>query len=132
MDLKKIGGGLITVAIIAFVFYSRSGGGDRQVKAEYESDALATITQVEGYEANKEWFDSRAKLAASQAILASSSFQGSGRRSRNVFDESMFYPHFFEKLIAAAQNEGKMDLVKSMIALRDKNGIPRPGDIAQD
>ena len=130
MDIKKLGGVLITTAIIGFIIYSRGGGG-QEIKAEYEADALATITQVEGYEANKDWYDSRAKIAASQAITASSSFQRSGRRTRNVFDESMFYPHFFEKLIAAAQNEARVDLVRALISLRDENGIPRPGDIPQ-
>jgi hypothetical protein len=131
MDIKKIGGGLLTIGIIAFIAYSRMGGGDQAIKGEYEADALALITQAEGYESNQAWYESRAKLAASQALSASSSFEKVGRRARNVFDESLFYPHFFEKLIATAQNEGKMDIVRALIALRDEQGILRPGDIAK-
>ncbi|MCB9857483.1 MAG: hypothetical protein H6818_17515 [Phycisphaerales bacterium] len=131
MDIKKLGGILFTACVIGVVVYAKMGQSQEE-KAAVEADAMSMIAQVDGYDANKAWYDSRAKVVVGQAYTASSEFKKTGRRSSNVFDEALFLPHFFEKLIAAAQNEGKQDIVKSLIAFRDANDIPRPGDIVKD
>ncbi len=131
MDLKKIGGLLMTIAIAGVFMYMRME--KRQAANEaMEGMAKSLIPQVDGYEANRKWYDARTDVAIGQAITASSSFQKVGRRRRNVLDESAFLPNFIDKLIAMAQNEGKPDVVKSLIALRNREGIARSSDVASD
>lgn len=131
MNTKKIGGFLMTLAIAGVFMYMRME--KRQVANEaMEGMAKSLIPQVDHYDANKKWYDARTDVAIGQAITASSSFQKVGRRRRNVVDESAFLPNFFDKLIAMAQNEGKPDVVRALIALRDREGIGRSGDVASD
>lgn len=128
MDIKKIGSFVVVIGIAVVVFMMRSQEREEDKKAAVES-ANNIIAQVEGFEANQSWYETWTPHAVDHAINASTTRERVGRRSRSVYDETMFLPHFFEKLIAMAQNDARSDIVKALIAVRDQNGIQRPGDI---
>ncbi len=128
MDAKKILYGLAVVALAAF-FIMQGAGKSAEFKAEAKAEAQAFLVQVEGYEANKSWYDQRSDIAVDQAYSSSTSTERSGRRTQIVFNADEFMPYYIEKLINMAMNEGRSDLVKNIIKLREEYGIPRPMDM---
>lgn len=124
MNARKIGVAVV-LGIVTLLFW----GSRRSDKKEASvAEAMALLSEAENYEAEQKWYESRGKFAASSAF-GKCTDRNVGDSGEFVFDDERFLPEFFEKLIATAQNEGKSETVKALIAVRDDHGIPRPMDM---
>ncbi len=128
MDIKKIGFGLL-VGVLAVFFVMQGAKKSAEFKAEAKAEAQAFLVEIEGYEASKSWYDQRSDMAVDQAYNSSTTTESSGRRTQIVFNADEFMPYYVEKLINMAMNEGRSDLVKNIIKLREEYDIPRPMDM---
>jgi len=124
MNTRKIGIALV-LGILTFYFW----GSRRSDKKEVcMASALALLPEAEDYATQQTWYDSRGELAAKSAFQKCTD-SNVGDSGEFVFDDERFLPEFFERLIGMAQNEGKMESVKALIAVRDAHEIPRPMDL---
>ncbi len=123
MIARKVGVAVV-LGILAMVFWSSRRS---DVKEVVIAEAMALLSEAANYEAEQKWYESRGKRASSSAFQKCTDLKV-GESGEFVFDDERFLPEFFEKIIAAAQNEGKMKSVKALIAVRDDHGILRPTD----
>ena len=123
MDGGKILGFLAVAGIIGYVGYSRiSNRSDTEQQAV--AVAVAVVKEVDDYDKHAKWIDIYAPMVAKQAFSANYSM--GGRRRAATFDVDGFVAVFFEQLINSARDQGKHDIVKVLIKLRDERGIDRP------
>ncbi len=123
MNARTIGGVLVLILLVGVVMYTRLGeAGDSGEAAK--ADVMVLVAEIEGYEAHKKYLDPCADLAHSAAFAKS--FKKGTRREASEFHQEVYMSEFFEHLINQTRNAGHQDLVKSLMALRDKYSIPRP------
>jgi hypothetical protein len=124
MDRRKFAGFAVIVLIgvaIAYVRLRERGVADDVVEAK----AMSILAEVDDYPKNERFYESRSQLAHAGAFDAS--FEIVARDKASTVDEDLYMAEFFERLINMARNEGRQDIVKALIKLRDKHEIPRPG-----
>ena len=124
MDLRKIGGAVLTVILaIAVLIYVKG-----QRRTDFEDQArkasMTLLKEVDNYQANEKFYSVRAEAAHKMAF--GSAFDMGARRKAATFDEDRYLSLFFERLIDMVRNEGRQDLAKDLIKLRDSKNIPRP------
>ena len=123
MTSKNIFRIFLVVAVGALVVFARMRGRD-DTSDRAKAEAMALLAMVDGYADNEQFYQPRVELAHTFAF--NKTFEMAGRRRAAKFDEARYLSEFFEKLISIAQNEGRQNIVKALIDLRDKQGIPRP------
>ena len=124
MIARKVGIAVV-LGIITMLFWTSRRSDKKEVSI---AEAMTLLSEVENYEAEQKWYESRGKVAASSAFGKCTDSKV-GEAGEFVFDDERFLPEFFEKIIAMAQNEGKIESLKALIAVRYGHGIPRPMDI---
>lgn len=123
MDAKRILGGLFVFGIGALIVFGRMSDRDEMSDVS-KTQAMTLLATVENYDRHRGFYDAWGKLAHERAF--SDAFEMGGRRRASKFDPNRYMSLFFEELIDLAQGQGKQDIVKDLIALRDKQGIPQP------
>lgn len=116
----------MTVVVLAVVLFyvKRQQRGDFETQAKKTS--MAVLREVDNYQANEKYYSVRADAAHGMEFR--SAFDIGGRRQAASFDEDRYLSLFFERLIAMVQNEGRRDIAKDLIKLRDSKNIPRPAN----
>lgn len=123
MDGGKVLGFLVVAGLIGYVGYSRISNRS-DVEQQAVAAALAAVKEVDDYDKHAKWIDLNAPMVARQAF--NSHYNMGGRRRSATFDADGFVMDFFEQLINSARDQGKQEIVKVLIKLRDERGIDRP------
>jgi hypothetical protein len=109
--------GAIAIGVAMYVKMSRRGELGDQAKA----NANQILTQAEGYETHRKFFELYSDLAHQSAL--SEAYTIGGRRARDTFDPNVYMGVFFGKLMNRARDEGKPDIVKMLQGICDEESI---------
>ena len=108
---------VIAIGVGTYVRMSRRGELGDQAKAS----ANEILTRVEGYEADRKFYDLYSNLAHSSALQEA--YTVGGRRTRDKFDENVYVAVFFGKLMNRARDENKQEIVRRLQRLCTEESI---------
>ena len=100
--------GAIAIGVAFYVRMSRRSELGEKAKAT----ANQILTQAEGYETHRKFFELYSDLAHSSAL--EEAYTIGGRRTRDTFDENVYMGVFFGKLMNRARDDNKQDIVKML------------------
>ena len=122
--MRRIGGGVLVILLLIGMRTYLRGQRRSDVSATAKTEAMAVIARVENFEANRSYYEGRAEMADLAAM--NKSYTVGGRRRPDEFDMDDYLMVFVDRMITLARDEGRSDIVKSLLKLREQEGIPSP------
>lgn len=111
---------IAVVAVLFLAAFGRRVSERLELGAQAQEEAMSILSGVEGYSAKQKWFEARVKLAHWAAM--DSAYKLGGPREATL-DSKVYLSKFLEALMKQACDEGRQDIVQSLIRLRDERGI---------
>jgi hypothetical protein len=124
MSLRRIGAWILVVIVTMVIVFYVKGQRRTDFEAQAKSLSMTLLSEADNYKANEKYYGVRAEAA--HKVAFGSAFDVGGRRQAASFDENRYLSVFFERLIDIVQNEGRQDIAKDLIKLRDSKNIARP------
>lgn len=117
MDGRWLVRGVILAAAIGVAVYMKMGARADDSKA-IRADIMQVVATMPEYATHTKLLDAYAGLAHTRAF--GEAYTVGGRRQRNQFNEDAYIERFFKSMIDSANGDGRQDLARPLMALRDR------------